>query len=145
MHFPSCCLFISNESLGENYPAGLDASDQLPGLLRGTLRVGKIPSHKRFQFVCTPSRYLISGHDVRLCLHCQSGSHRAFAQKIRRCSFRSDERLPVAQCRVTAVRAGCPDRRHLCPRKGSPLRVPREKTQPCRVSSSLVHDQVRQK
>ena len=107
--------------------------------------MGKIPSHKRSQFVRTPSRYLISGHDVRLYLHCQSGSHKAFAQKMRRCSSRSDERLPVAQCRVTGVRAGCPDGRHLCPRKGSPLRAPREKAPPCWVSSSLVHDQVRQK
>ena len=145
MHVPSCCFFISNENLGENYPAGLDASNQLPGLLRRTLRVGKIPSHKSFQFVRTPSWYLISGHDVRLYLHCQSGSHRTFAQKMRCCSLRSDERLPVAQCRVRAVRPGCHNRRHLCPRKGSPLRVPREKAPPCWVSSSLVHDQVRQK
>ena len=136
---------MSNKSLGENYPARLDASDQLPGLLDGTLRLGKILSHKRFHFVRVPSWYLISGHGVRLYLHCQSESHTAFARKIRRRSFRSDERLPVALCWVTAARAGCPDQRHLCSSRGSPLRVPREKTQPCCVSPSLVRDQARQK
>ena len=137
---------MSSKSLGENYPAGLDASDQLPGLLHGTLRLGKILSHKRFQFVHMPSWYLISGHDMLLYLRCLSGNHKALAPKMRRRSFRSDERLPAAQCWGQLLdRAGRPDRRRLCASRGSPLHVPIEKTRPCRVSPSLVHDQVRQK
>lgn len=70
---------------------------------RGMLRFGKILSHKRFQFVCMPSWYLISRHDVLI--YRQSDSHKVFTQKIRHHSFRSDVLFVVVEgCQVTGHR-----------------------------------------
>ena len=74
------------------------------------LRLGKIPSHKRFQFVCVPSWHLISRHNVLVYLHSQSGSHKALAQKIRHSFLGSDEPLfvPLSERWIAAIRAACP-------------------------------------
>ena len=96
-------LYVSNWGLYENYRARLEEYHQFRGLVYGMLRFGKILSHKRFQFVHMPSWCLISRHDVLIYLQCQFSSHKAFTQKIRHNSFRSDVLLFVALagCRIT--------------------------------------------